>query len=201
MTCDICYKRLTVAGEHVPKVFPCGHSYCSKCMASLFKHSSSCPKCRIRFSFTNPEALPKNFKLMEVLEEEKRKSKLRKQQEVSSTSWIWTPFCELFGGCVQEVKDNEKWHAFEELALQFCSHSQKLVEVFGELEQEHHRTIINKELEKLRCLSVQLTTWQLNSALSEKDAKGGGFEGATKKLPNRRSNSRTTLQAKQRWRY
>jgi len=137
---------------------------------------------------------------MEVLEEEKRKSKLRKEQEVSSTSSIWTSFCELFDGCVQEVKDSEKLRAFEELALQFCSHSQKLVKVFGELEQEHHRTIINKELEKLRCLSLQLTTWQLNSALSEKDAKGE-FEGATKKIQNRRSNNQTTLQAKQRWRY
>lgn len=85
MTCDICYKRFTVTGDHVPQIFPCGHSYCSKCLTTLFKcrGSTSCPGCRNHYHQHNPLSLPKNYKLMEVIEEEKRKSRIRKQNQVS----------------------------------------------------------------------------------------------------------------------
>eukprot|EP00210_Caulerpa_lentillifera_P004049 g3862.t1 len=184
MTCDICYKRFTVDGEHVPKLLPCGHSYCSKCLASITNNSTTiaCPNCRIRFDITNSNTLPKNFKLIEVIEEEKQKVKLRKQQ--------------------QGTNDNEQWRAFERLAIEFCSYSQKLLEVLGELAEEPQKMITSKEIENLKSLSLKLNDWKASTGPNGKaEVTGKAERTLTKQQRSRRMSQSSAVQARQRWRY
>lgn len=65
LTCKICYDLYTI-----PKILPCLHSYCQKCLELLFKNGSlQCPECRLQTEVPGGAAgLKTNFFINGLLE-------------------------------------------------------------------------------------------------------------------------------------
>ncbi|XP_052121835.1 uncharacterized protein LOC113206912 [Frankliniella occidentalis] len=63
MECDICMEDYD-QGEHVPKMVPCGHTVCLKCLQKSDKRE--CPTCRRAFK-PAPKALPNNYNLLRLM--------------------------------------------------------------------------------------------------------------------------------------
>ena len=47
LTCQICLDDFEETGDHVPRILPCFHSLCEKCLKQLIEgNSMECPECR-----------------------------------------------------------------------------------------------------------------------------------------------------------
>jgi hypothetical protein len=71
--CPICTNHYTDdIGDYIPKVLPCGHTFCTMCLFSLFHTSSSstiliCPQCRFHHPVLSYDSLPKNYTVIEFI--------------------------------------------------------------------------------------------------------------------------------------
>jgi len=68
MECAVCLQYWNQE-DCVPKSLPCGHSFCSQCLESIFtkrKTGVQCPNCLVDYKMTIPQvqAIPKNFALL-----------------------------------------------------------------------------------------------------------------------------------------
>ena len=77
MECNVC---LNEWDEHkcIPRMLPCGHSYCGDCLSLLYKPSSqdlSCPKCMVIHKLASldklAEVFPKNWALIALADSHK----------------------------------------------------------------------------------------------------------------------------------
>ena len=47
MSCSVCFEPYTEIGEHIPRILPCYHTLCEKCIRQLILHKKlQCPECR-----------------------------------------------------------------------------------------------------------------------------------------------------------
>ena len=48
ISCTVCFEHYQEKGKHVPRILPCFHTLCEKCISSLLKdtHTLECPECR-----------------------------------------------------------------------------------------------------------------------------------------------------------
>ena len=49
--CLVCYEEFEGSGDHLPRILPCSHTFCEKCLGSLFQfftNTLNCPQCRVR---------------------------------------------------------------------------------------------------------------------------------------------------------
>ena len=47
MSCSVCFELYSEIGNHVPRILPCYHSLCEKCIRQLISHKKlECPECR-----------------------------------------------------------------------------------------------------------------------------------------------------------
>ncbi|KHN75595.1 E3 ubiquitin-protein ligase SH3RF1 [Toxocara canis] len=56
--------------DRVPKLLPCGHTFCERCIISLtstYIYTCRCPKCRAAFVLRYDTRFPTNYSLMDVL--------------------------------------------------------------------------------------------------------------------------------------
>ena len=63
ITCPIFTEHYTERGERVPRILPCGHTFCSSCESRFADHK--CPDCRRPFGSINN--LPRNFNALHLL--------------------------------------------------------------------------------------------------------------------------------------
>ncbi|EGT32530.1 hypothetical protein CAEBREN_02584 [Caenorhabditis brenneri] len=90
-SCMICYDPFNTE-KRIPKVFPCGHTFCLSCVQGLMKNrtfmSSStvyCPTCRqnTRYSMSaGAEKVPTNFCILAMLEQRKEESSPKEENEM-----------------------------------------------------------------------------------------------------------------------
>ena len=47
-SCTVCFEHYQEKGKHVPRILPCFHTLCEKCISTLLKgtHTLECPECR-----------------------------------------------------------------------------------------------------------------------------------------------------------
>ncbi|CAP31086.2 Protein CBG12045 [Caenorhabditis briggsae] len=72
-SCMICYDPFNT-GKRIPKVFPCGHTFCLSCVGGLMKNRTYlsrstvvCPTCRQNTQYPmtlNPEKVPTNYSVL-----------------------------------------------------------------------------------------------------------------------------------------
>jgi hypothetical protein len=72
MSCQICFNTYTYDEEMIPRILPCGHTFCSSCILRLVTMTSKrpfkCPNCRTDHRrFRNIESYPKNYSLFEEM--------------------------------------------------------------------------------------------------------------------------------------
>ena len=62
MSCQVCFEPYQSTGEHVPRILPCNHTLCEKCIGQLIQRSYIvCPECRARhFAGDSKLTFPQN---------------------------------------------------------------------------------------------------------------------------------------------
>ena len=82
--CPVCFEEYTEKGGHVPRLLPCSHTICEKCLEELIHNNKvDCPECRIKHEATSGKrSFPQNKYIITHLhriqkEEKKNDSKAR----------------------------------------------------------------------------------------------------------------------------
>ena len=111
MMCSICREAFDESYDHIPRVLPCGHTFCTKCLGNLFALDSSssiirhnartttgscikCPNCRATHSIPRPDptALPPNSAALDIIKE-----------RVTQVVGAQAPVCDSCKGCEAEI--------------------------------------------------------------------------------------------------
>jgi len=66
-SCSICEEAYDAAAR-LPRVLPCGHTYCHDCLKLLSAKNFICPEDRSPIRVKSPDDLPKNFALLKLLQ-------------------------------------------------------------------------------------------------------------------------------------
>ena len=91
--CSVCFELYAENGDHVPRILPCFHTLCEKCIKQLFRgRSLTCPECRIVHGAGNVKKFHQN---KYVLTHIRRK---RKEQEEKEASLKGVMMCEKHNG-------------------------------------------------------------------------------------------------------
>lgn len=70
LSCGICEAQFD-AQIHLPRMLPCGHTYCHQCLGVLFQQAEvKCPEDHEEISSSSPEGLPKNFALLRLVQKQ-----------------------------------------------------------------------------------------------------------------------------------
>jgi hypothetical protein len=69
--CMVCYENYQITGTHEPRVMSCGHTLCYHCLQMLYSSDlmQCCPFCKSDLHLSHPSHFPKNFSLIQFLEE------------------------------------------------------------------------------------------------------------------------------------
>lgn len=47
LSCQVCFEEFEENGEHVPRILPCSHTLCHKCVGQMIQQNKiECPECR-----------------------------------------------------------------------------------------------------------------------------------------------------------
>ena len=56
LSCQICFEHFEVEGDHVPRILPCFHTLCEKCITGMIREGKlTCPECREEHQAGNRE--------------------------------------------------------------------------------------------------------------------------------------------------
>ena len=95
LACQICLEDFQEAGDHVPRLLPCTHSFCEKCLKQLMKPSNrgtivECPECRERHRVKNGvRSFPQNKYVLANIR--------RKEAEILKNDQTPVNICEKHG--------------------------------------------------------------------------------------------------------
>ena len=54
LTCPVCFEEFREKGENVPRLLPCSHSFCQRCIGQLIRNTRlECPTCRMKHEARN----------------------------------------------------------------------------------------------------------------------------------------------------
>eukprot|EP00931_Biecheleriopsis_adriatica_P087850 TRINITY_DN62262_c0_g1_i1.p1 TRINITY_DN62262_c0_g1~~TRINITY_DN62262_c0_g1_i1.p1 ORF type:complete len:567 (-),score=51.05 TRINITY_DN62262_c0_g1_i1:61-1695(-) len=87
MECPVCFVPFTDQGDHVPKVFPCGHTTCLTCVQQLSQRNAAsvvCPLCRLQAPSGD---IRTNFALTQIIEAGGRVQQAPGQQAMSTQAF------------------------------------------------------------------------------------------------------------------
>lgn len=61
LACQICLEDFEETGDHIPRILPCSHTACHKCIGQLIQNKSlTCPECRVKHVAENEKCFPQN---------------------------------------------------------------------------------------------------------------------------------------------
>ena len=94
LTCQICLEDFEETGEYVPRILPCHHSLCEKCLKELIEMNFvECPECRKRHRVVDNEVktFPQNKYILPNIR--RKETDIVKNDQTSET----LPLCERHG--------------------------------------------------------------------------------------------------------
>ena len=76
LCCPVCLEKYETTGEKLPRIFPCNHTVCEKCLTNIIKNTELvCPNCRKKYRAANgAKSFPENpyvINTINILEEKK----------------------------------------------------------------------------------------------------------------------------------
>ena len=82
LSCQVCFDNFEEAGDHVPRILPCSHTLCEKCVKDLVRNNTlKCPECRKKHRAENKEkSFPQNKYLLAQIQMNKSNSKEKKNE-------------------------------------------------------------------------------------------------------------------------
>ena len=68
--CPICMEKYETSGDHLPRLFPCSHTACHRCVGDIIQNGQlTCPKCRKKNTVNNGvKSFPVNSYIIDTLE-------------------------------------------------------------------------------------------------------------------------------------
>ena len=62
LSCPVCMDKYETTGEKIPRIFPCTHTVCEKCITDIMENTElACPKCRKKYRAANgAKSFPEN---------------------------------------------------------------------------------------------------------------------------------------------
>ena len=85
LACQICLEDFEETGDHVPRILPCFHSLCEKCLKQLIEgNSMECPECREKHRVVNGiKIFPQNKYILANIR--KKETDIAKNDQTSET--------------------------------------------------------------------------------------------------------------------
>ena len=72
LQCRICWEQYN-SDKSIPRMLPCGHTFCHSCLKKLINRDRSCPTCRKQIQSSNITSLPINYDLKNLSEDVTKK--------------------------------------------------------------------------------------------------------------------------------
>ncbi|CAB4009380.1 tripartite motif-containing 13 [Paramuricea clavata] len=138
ISCEVCAEQFTHNEGYVPRVLPCGHTFCESCIEKLktikrhkqdhgrrlvtFDYSVSCPRCMNETVLNKcSSTLPKNYSYLDLIEDV-----LEKQKDICPhhPDYVLDMFChdDAEAICLNcAIYGQHKTHSFSRLS-EFCDH-------------------------------------------------------------------------------
>ena len=71
VTCQVCFEDFTNKEEHLPRILPCSHTLCEKCLGQLIGGNKlCCPECRLEHTAENGvRSFPQNKYILDNLQQ------------------------------------------------------------------------------------------------------------------------------------
>ena len=84
LACQICLEDFEEADDHVPRILPCSHSLCEKCLIQLIQGNFvNCPECRKRHKAGNKERIfPQNKYILTNVRRKKEEDEQAKARNI-----------------------------------------------------------------------------------------------------------------------
>ena len=94
--CSICYTAMMSEDGRIPRLLPCGHTFCTECIRNIYATSEDpfiysgrmargihCPHCKLPCTIPNGDVtkLPKNFILLEIISEQPSQPRIQMNPE------------------------------------------------------------------------------------------------------------------------
>ena len=69
LTCPVCFEEFVENGDHVPRLLPCSHSLCHKCIGQWIRDNKlECPTCRVKHEARRDEiSFPQNKYILTLM--------------------------------------------------------------------------------------------------------------------------------------
>ena len=103
LDCTLCLLRYTPEGTMTPRILPCGHTYCCKCLHRFQK--KCCPVDNV--AYTNPDQLPKNFALLSLLKAFETKVPLPNTSVIDNMNYSISELQELMARVQKRLEDKK----------------------------------------------------------------------------------------------
>lgn len=102
--CPICYEGYN-STDRVPRMLPCGHTFCSICITNLIKRTRVCPLDRQQFKkgLRKAEKVPKNIALLQIYDDfSKSRTSLCYEHDEPNSFVCLTENVKICGQCYDE---------------------------------------------------------------------------------------------------
>ena len=150
--CPVCFDEYTETGDHIPKILPCSHSLCEKCLEVLIRNNKiDCPECRVNHeAASGTRSFPQNKYIVTHLQK-------RQMIEAKAQKIISDGSCEM---CPEHGREK----------IRFCKDAGCKKSVCPICFVRYHRNhqFIDLEAQKKKCQPLLANIETLNTDLLEK---------------------------------
>ena len=87
LACQICLEDFKETGDHVPRILPCSHTLCEKCLKQLVRENHlECPECREKHRVVNEvKTFPQNKYILAYIRR-KEAENIKSEQELNTVT-------------------------------------------------------------------------------------------------------------------
>ena len=199
--CPVCFEEYTETGDHIPRLLPCSHSLCEKCLKILIRNNKmDCPECRVKHEATSgTRSFPQNKYIVTHLLKRQSIEENEKRDKIYFVKGRFE-YCPEHGreksffcketGCQKSVcpicfARHHKNHQYIDLEVQKKKCEPllaKIKELNGNLQEKRSRLVLIKEeseKEKVACgKAIELGKEKVMKKISSK------FESMLKEVDN-----------------
>ena len=113
LLCHVCFEGFDESGDYVPRLLPCSHTLCHRCLGKLTcQRSATCPECRT--THTTPESeersFPQNSYILTILREKhnREENHLKEVSNKHDKVISFTKHCSINQNGQKDKKDAEE---------------------------------------------------------------------------------------------
>ena len=180
LTCQVCFEDFTDKEEHLPRILPCSHTLCEKCLGQLIGGNKlCCPECRLDHKAENGvRSFPQNKYILDNIQQ--KESTIQSEPQCREHGKALVLYCNELrcrkcicltcltnmhvGHRVTEIEDKNKLVLFSKIATQMDqleSSKNSLMAAKEELEKNSEASIAKAAQKKEEL--IKLVTDRMNT--------------------------------------